>query len=290
MIGDMPRPLRTIEPDSWHHVTLRGADRQDVFTDDHDRLHVEHLLGEIAERFGVETHAYCFMSNHLHLLEHCTDGGLSEALQHVASTYANRYNWRHGRSGPLFGGRFHSTTIESDEQLLHTSRYIHRNPLAFVSEAALAAYRWSSLGVYLGRRPAPPWLVTSAVFSVFGGSSVCYRAFVLDPQPTDPAPTSRRVAPTRADVEVAVCSTIGTDLSALHTTVRGMRNDARLLTILLLTELRSASAEDLVEWYGFTSTSSVRNAARRARVLEADDPAFARLRQRAEDVLRQRAA
>ena len=290
MIGGMPRPPRIINVDSWQHVTLRGADRQDVFTDDHDRVHVEHLLGEIAVRFGVETHAYCFMSNHLHLLEHCTDGHLSEALQYAASAYASRYNWRHGRSGPLFGGRFHSTTIESDEQLLQTSRYIHRNPLAFVSEPSLEAYRWSSLGVYLGRRARPPWLQTATVLGLVGGSAADYGAFVMDRQPTDPAPSHRRLAPTRADVELAVCSTAGADRAALHTTARGVRNDARLLTILLLTELRCATTEQLVEWYGFTSTSSVRNAARRARVLEADDPVFARLRQRAEDLLWQRAA
>jgi REP element-mobilizing transposase RayT len=250
----MPRSLRIVDLDSWHHVTLRGADRQDVFTDDCDRLHAEHLLGEIADRFGVETHAYCFMSNHLHLLEHCTDGRLSEALQYASSVYASRYNWRHGRTGPLFGGRFHSTTIESTEQLLQTSRYIHRNPLAFLGESMLAAYR----------------------------------AYVMDRQPTDPTPSGQLLRPTRSEVEHAVCSAAGTDPRALHRTVRGERNDARLLTILLLTELRVATTEHIVECYGFTNPSSVRNAARRARVLEADDPSFARLRRRVEELLLRR--
>jgi REP element-mobilizing transposase RayT len=284
----MPRSLRIVDLDSWHHVTLRGADRQDVFTDDCDRLHAEHLLGEIADRFGVETHAYCFMSNHLHLLEHCTDGRLSEALQYASSVYASRYNWRHGRTGPLFGGRFHSTTIESTEQLLQTSRYIHRNPLAFLGESMLAAYRWSSLGVYLGRRPAPPWLQTSTVLDLFGGSTADHRAYVMDRQPTDPTPSGQLLRPTRSEVEHAVCSAAGTDPRALHRTVRGERNDARLLTILLLTELRVATTEHIVECYGFTNPSSVRNAARRARVLEADDPSFARLRRRVEELLLRR--
>jgi putative transposase len=283
MIGVMPRSPRVIDIDSWHHVTLRGADRQDVFTDDRDRLHVEHLLGEIDDRFGVETHAYCFMSNHLHLLEHCTVGQLSEAIQYAASNYASRYNWRHDRSGPLFGGRFHSTTIESDEQLLQTSRYIHRNPLAFVNEEALPAYRWSSLGVYLDRRTTPPWLRTERVLELVDD----YRGFVLDRQSTDPVLGRRRPTPTRVAVELAVCSTIGADRAELNATARGVRNNAKLLAILLLTEMRIATTEELVEWYGFTSTSSVRNAARRARVLEADDPTFARTRRRAEALLRQ---
>ena len=286
----MPRPLRIIDTDSWLHITLRGADRQDVFTDDRDREHVEELLGEITDRFGVETHAYCLMSNHVHLLQHCTDGGLSEALQYAASTYASRYNWRHGRTGPLFGGRFHSTTIESDEQLLQTSRYIHRNPLAFVREAALPAYRWSSLGVYLGRRSTPTWLQTSTVLGTFGGTSADYAAFVLERQPTDPGPTGPRLVATHADIELAACSATGADPSALQTTARGSRNDARLLAILLLTELRAATTEQLAERYGFSNTSSVRNAARRARVLEVDDPDFARARRRAEEIIRRRAA
>ncbi len=49
-----------------------------------------------------------------------------------------------------FRGRFRSVLVASDEQLVQLIRYIHRNPLSFLSLPELGAYRWSSLGAYLG--------------------------------------------------------------------------------------------------------------------------------------------
>ena len=137
---------------------------------------------------------------------------------------------------------------------------------------------------------APPILKLDDIALTFGGTPADYAAFVLERQPTDPVPTGHRLTAERAAIELAVCAATGADPATLQMTARGSRNDARLLAILLLTELRAATTEQLVEWYGFSSTSSVRNAARRARVLEADDPAFARLRRRVEEILRRQAA
>lgn len=38
-------------------------------------------------------------------------------------------NVKYGRVGPLFQGQFQSNYIEDEEQLIHTSRYIHLNPV-----------------------------------------------------------------------------------------------------------------------------------------------------------------
>jgi len=170
----------------------RGVGRADVFAGDRDRHLFEGLLARVSCDQQVQVHAYCLMGNHYHLLLHCPHGRLSEAMQQLGSSFTRAVNHRLGRDGPLFRGRFHSVVVGDARQLVRTAAYIHRNPIDLVPSRALAAYRWSSFGPYLGARPAPPWLVRSAIDSVLDRET--HRALVLDapPQPADAGPGSGR--------------------------------------------------------------------------------------------------
>ena len=163
MIGSMARSLRPDIDDGWHHVMNRGIDHGDVFFHDRDRVEIGQLLGDVFERFGIRTHAYCLMDNHFHFLWHCPRAGLSDGMQHLGSMYTRHVNDRLGRDGPLFRGRFRSRLITDDRQLLATVRYIHRNPLDLPGVTLARDYRWSSHRTYLGLRRRPEWLGTSAL-------------------------------------------------------------------------------------------------------------------------------
>ena len=70
--------------------------------------------------------------------------------------------------------------IETTEQLIHVSRYIHLNPVAsfLVEPDALETYAWSSYKEYM--EPSKNGIVTtSPVMSMFH-SVDDYRGFVLD--------------------------------------------------------------------------------------------------------------
>lgn len=68
------RPRREDYPGAWHHVMNRGAHRTDIFNDDLDRqAFIDELIGA-CDAFSVETHAYCLLGNHYHLLLHSRDG------------------------------------------------------------------------------------------------------------------------------------------------------------------------------------------------------------------------
>jgi REP element-mobilizing transposase RayT len=125
----MGRNRRADVDGAWHHVMNRGAARLPTFLTKSDGLTFERLIGEGHDRFGVEVHAYCLMSNHFHLLVHCPSGGLSPFMQHVAAVYTRAFNERHGRDGPLFRGRFHSLLVHDGRYVITAARYIHRNPL-----------------------------------------------------------------------------------------------------------------------------------------------------------------
>jgi len=49
---------------AWYHVMNRGAARQAIYLQPSHRQLFLTLLGELLERFGIETHAYCLMDNH----------------------------------------------------------------------------------------------------------------------------------------------------------------------------------------------------------------------------------
>jgi REP element-mobilizing transposase RayT len=170
-----------------HHVMNRGVNRQIVFFADDDRIEFGCVLGEVHERFGVETLAYCLMPNHYHLLLRCPDGGISAAMQHLGSAYTRRTNDRIGRDGPLFRGRFHSIHVADDVYLKWVVRYIHHNALDIAGVHACDEYRWSSYRTYLGLRAAPPFLNTGFLLDMFDWNPDRVRAFTEDVYTPRPA-------------------------------------------------------------------------------------------------------
>lgn len=107
-----------------------------------------------AENFLVEIIAFCLMPNHFHLLlKQIQDNGILNFIRLVTNSYSRYFGIKYQRKGSLFEGRFKATRIETDEQLLHVSRYIHLNPYSsyLVKDfEELLKYPFSSLPEYLG--------------------------------------------------------------------------------------------------------------------------------------------
>lgn len=119
------------------------------------------------------------MPNHIHLLlRENAEHGISTFLQRVLNAYAKYFNRRHKRTGHLFSGRYHAMHVESDEQFLHVTRYIHLNPHVAGLSPDPFAYSWSSLPEYAGDPAAPPLCHTDLLSSMMRRD--VYRAFVLD--------------------------------------------------------------------------------------------------------------
>ena len=78
----------------------------------------------------VEVVAYCIMPTHFHfILTQLKPEGISIFTGNIQNSYSRYFNLKHKRKGPLWEGRFKSILIESDEQLIHLTRYIHLNPV-----------------------------------------------------------------------------------------------------------------------------------------------------------------
>ncbi|TYP00357.1 transposase IS200 family protein [Geothermobacter ehrlichii] len=73
-------------PFSRHHLSamLRGNAGQDIFLDAADRSRFCLLLQQDSEQFGVRIHAFCLMSNHLHLALQVGEVPLSRFMQNIS--------------------------------------------------------------------------------------------------------------------------------------------------------------------------------------------------------------
>lgn len=99
----------------------------------------------------VEIICYCLMPNHFHfLLKQISDGGVTEFVSKLSNSYTKYFNTKNKRTGPILQGEFKSVHVETDEQLIHLSRYIHLNPLVSFLTKDLNSYRWSSYKEYVG--------------------------------------------------------------------------------------------------------------------------------------------
>ncbi|MBI3093157.1 MAG: hypothetical protein HYZ02_02910, partial [Candidatus Levybacteria bacterium] len=99
-------------------------------------------------------------------------------------SYTRYFNTLNERVGPLFQGVFKSVHVETDEQLLHLSRYIHLNPLKVNS--AINFIDFSSYLYYLGHKKAS-WVKPEEILSFFRSAKrqdlqevSSYQSFVED--------------------------------------------------------------------------------------------------------------
>ncbi len=136
-----------------YHVTSRGNDGQPIFENDLDRRFFLSLVERTRERRRWRIHAWCLMTNHVHLLLTTEQPTISDGVRDILGPYARRFNYFHGRTGHLFGRRFHTVLVTSDEQFFTTVRYVNRNPVRAGIIDRPDRYPWSGYGVRRDLRP-----------------------------------------------------------------------------------------------------------------------------------------
>jgi REP element-mobilizing transposase RayT len=179
----MARKPRIHSPDAVYHVILRGNGKQDIFFEDQDRYRFYLLLQEGTERFHHKVHAFCLMTNHIHLVVQVADIALSRIMQNLSFRYTRWVNWRHNRSGHLFQGRYKAVLVDGDSYLLELVRYVHLNPVRAKMVEAPKSYPWSSHRAYLGIETLP-WLATEPGLAMFSRNRAqavkVYSEFIRD--------------------------------------------------------------------------------------------------------------
>ena len=118
------------------------------------------------------------MPTHFHfILRQMEEEGIRIFLQRLINSYAHYFNLKKNRRGPLFESAFQAVRVETEEQLLHLSRYIHLNPTTAYLVEHPKDYLFSSYRVYL-EEEKNDLINPEAVISYFS-SPKRYEKFVL---------------------------------------------------------------------------------------------------------------
>src|SRR5438105_7668428 len=95
----MPRRGRIMLGGLPVHVIQRGNNRGACFLADEDRCFYLFHLGRYAARFRCDIHAYCLMTNHVHvLLTPRTASGCALLMKHIGQLYSQYFNKAYGRT------------------------------------------------------------------------------------------------------------------------------------------------------------------------------------------------
>lgn len=165
----MARPPRLEHPGALWHVSARGAGRAEVFVDDADRTEFLSLLARTSSTFGWRLHAWALAARSYELLVETPEPTLSRGMRDLNGVTTQRFNRRHGRSGPLFAGRFRAVLVEREAHLLALVRHVLYAPVREGLTSAPKGWHWSSFRATAGLVEAPRWLDASATLEALGG-------------------------------------------------------------------------------------------------------------------------
>jgi len=146
----------------------RGNGRMQIFLDDTDYRHFLNLLRETVEDSEIECWNYCVMPNHYHTTLRPSQPNLSDALKCLNSDYAKWWNFRHGRVGHAFQGRFKDQIVQCDRYLLALSRYIALNPVRAGLTKRPEQWPWSSYATIAGLSSEPTFVDVEPTLRQFG--------------------------------------------------------------------------------------------------------------------------
>jgi putative transposase len=147
----MARQPRLVLPGIAVHVVQRGHNRGACFAGDSDYLCYLTHLRRLSAKHGCAIHAYCLMTNHVHLLLTPSElGSCTNLVRDLGRRYVPYFNQRYGRTGTLWEGRYRSCVVESARYVLACYRYIEMNPVRAGMVAHPSEYAWSSYAANTG--------------------------------------------------------------------------------------------------------------------------------------------
>jgi putative transposase len=178
----MPRNQRYVLPDYIYHVTQRGTNRQNVFSDAADHQVYLDLLRDQHHDAGAHILAYCLMTNHVHLIVKPDNAdSLAVLFRRVHGRYAQYFNARHRRSGHLWQGRYFSCPL-SPNHLEVALRYVENNPVRARIVTNPIDYPWSSAAAHCHGLSENEDLLDTEFWKARGGADA-WQAMLPRPTP-----------------------------------------------------------------------------------------------------------
>ena len=134
-----------------YHIRVRGLDEILLFRDDQDKDKYLSLFKKYKKQYKYKIYSFCCMDTHAHFFIDPYGEDISVIMHKINLCYAQYYNKRYNRGGPVFRGRFESDPVYSETYSLALSAYIHNNPKdVFGYRGQEEYFYYSSYGIYAG--------------------------------------------------------------------------------------------------------------------------------------------
>ncbi|MBT3195238.1 MAG: hypothetical protein HN338_02045 [Candidatus Ruthia sp.] len=105
---------------------LNTTDSTKYFNNQRNKHKSQDIVGSGGELVSIV--AYSLLPNHYHLLlKQKVDGGISQFMQRLGTSYTMYFNRQERRSGALFQGKFKATHLSGDFALPTVSAYVNLN-------------------------------------------------------------------------------------------------------------------------------------------------------------------
>ncbi len=142
----MPREARKLSESGFYHVVFRGINHQDIFEEEQDFEYMLEIFKVLKQEIEFEVHAYCLMTNHVHiLLKENQPGDISTIIKRLLIKYVMKFNRKYQRNGALIGSRYKSKAVDVDEYFIPLIIYIHQNPMRAGIVQKLENYKYKQL-------------------------------------------------------------------------------------------------------------------------------------------------
>lgn len=172
------RDYKDFSENSIFHIYNRGNNKEKIFFDQEDYkaflfrfglclgFTEEELKRQVltaisysririteTKKGSFKLHAFCLMPNHFHLMiEQIGEISISSLMLKFCTSYSKYINKKYNRIGHVFQDQFKAVLLESNEQYMWTSSYIHMNPVKDKIVKYPLEYAWSSYADYASDR------------------------------------------------------------------------------------------------------------------------------------------
>ncbi|MBS1957964.1 MAG: transposase [Bdellovibrionales bacterium] len=150
----MPRnPL--IRSDLYpYHVTARTNNREPFPTSlDKTWELINSECFAITTKFESEIHALVLMPNHFHLLITIPQLDLGKVMNVFIRNITKDSHSLSGKTGRLFGARYHWSSIQTSHYYLNALKYVYRNPIRAKICDTVDTYPYSTYSGLIGNHP-----------------------------------------------------------------------------------------------------------------------------------------
>ncbi len=165
--------------DEYFHVYNRGVCRNEKFFSVRNYCYFLQRARLYLNANSIEIISYCLMPNHFHfILLQKHPETISDFIKSVCNGYVKAINNEQSRSDHLFEGKYKLKLIDTNEYLLHLSRYIHLNPVRAKLVQQAEDWEFSSCREYYGLREDKS--ISLQIIQSQTESGTNYRKFVED--------------------------------------------------------------------------------------------------------------